>query len=1417
ARDYAKNSPGSRYYNAGVDGVMAPEKMGTHGKEGFFWQEVGTYDLNAGVHTVSLHDTSGYYARCKGFFITSNLEEAPSDDLDFLSKYYTANAVITASVPDNQFPYWATQPMTEQEVITLENDTFKVNFIQGVGAKGNLVQNEIFVKKDGAWVKVKDKSEQFGYLMMNADASEAAVKSTLNGEVFAQTITANGVNNRFTTEKFFETGVGYWFVPDAVQKISDNEVKLFFPAKDCANLTVTVSLDDLVKEPKFKLDATFNKDGAYSFLLFSGDALEESKINRTIAPFMYTRTGVPTTTNVISELFMFTPMVAFAAEEDAGEVVQGIVVDPSSTYQAVTYADTAHYGYLLRDKENGVRAQITAPLMGTAEANFKAGDSYTIAYRVLAGTDGWYNTFKHVTEDLYNVSDIRTNYYGTLNDAVYNIDDLVMDDKYVGWDDNGMGFYYAEMDHQVAQCNILQMVQRYLMTEDEAFLDERVAPTVAFMLSRKNNHFNYDLSDTTVLGSNELTATPSIGDAAQWAALYEMSQGRMPHTLQTAINKGASNIPAYVSFYNMTGDTKYLESIKTAADAVIAKLSDATYNKGIRTSGFVLDDYTVYIAYLMYAYQLTGEQKYLDAAEEFSQGLMTALSAMGYQNGYANNMYHVDPQTAADEHVIASDRAPWWWHGDFQWRVENEYGVSKPAEGMVSVVDEDDAPGWTFATAGLTTEHTFTAGNSNFILMNTWAPFMYKMADWTGDKYFETQGRNAILGRFTNYPGYYIERYYTDYMKPVYPYEGPEYNILYYTHVAPFQAIIEDFQIQEAQSRSNGKISFPEIWASSYSYFNSIQYGAKPGKMYDEEGMWLNNARDVVKSSDINVNYVAAKKDGVFGAALVNESANAVSTDITLGGALAGFNGAVTLYDEEGNKTETTATNGVFDVNIPAKGIVTAMVKSDLVTKPAYALDKILYNPTLEKTQSSHTNGKGYVIQFNPDKYHAYVYVIDKDIQSLTVEYEANGEKKTVTDNKYPFEALVKVESGSAEFNYKLTVTKKDGTTENYGNGILAPLSNGPSVENIKETIEKAVAEQTTVKKPEISAKIPATYNKKIKVARMGVGNGKVRIVTNAGDYGIELEPNILTGLYARGTFNHKTYGSFNFDSYIVGSEGSTGAIIALINTPEILKGGKIEDFSMTNFELSAKPFTDKLPEPKKPYDKGTTEEKKDQAATKLPDTFKAEGYKVGNIGGMKNQKLRIPIPYKELGFEPAENALKGLYIRGVLKAKDGSGTVPFEGVIESNDVREEYGVSVVSFILPETPETYQLDKVEISKTPFTGEMVIEKQETVEVPANFEPFKVTALNTGSNAQGFRVVVKLDQFPFAVKAGTLKGYPAHIKVTDKEGKTVETDVTILNSEERSDGAGTTLILPLDAFSGKIKMEGCKAELTISPKK
>ena len=1189
ARDYASNRPGSRYYNAGLDGVMAPEKMGTHNKEGFVWQEVATYELAAGTHTICVYDTSGYYARCKGFFLSDNMEYVPNDDLEYLKKTFGAFGAGYASIPDNQFPYWATQPIQERELVSIENDTFKINFIQGIGTKGNLVQNEIYVKKDGQWVKIKDKLEKFGYLMMYAEKSERAfvrapgesIGSHNGGENFAQYFTVDGAQARVTTMDFFGSGIGYWFLPNNVQKISDTKVKLSFPAKDCASLSVIVSLDDLAKEPKFELDASFTKDGAYSFLLFSGDALEQSAVNRSLVPFIYTRKGVPDVDTVISETFMFTPMVAFAVKEDAGEIVKGIAVDPTSTIQDVAYEETARYGYLLRDKENNLCPQIVAPMFGTEASNFKAGDTYTFAYRILAGTDGWYDTFKHVSEDFYNVTDIRTNYYGTLNDAVYNIDDLMMDDKYGGWDDNVRGFYYAEYDHTASQCNPLQLVQRYLMSEDETYLDERVAPTIAFMLSRGANHFNYDIADTSVLGSKNIVNTPAVGDSAAWISLYEMSQGRMPYALQIAINKNSTNIPASANFYRLTGNETYLANIRTMADGLIDKLDNAEYNKGVAETGFVLNGYSDNIPPLMYTYQLTGDKKYLEAAEEYTQLLMTALSSMGYQNGYADNMYHVDPQTAADAHIINADAANWWWHGDIQWRRENEYGTWKPAAGMQSIVHEDDAPGWTFATVGLTTEHLATAGHSNFILMNTWAPYMFKMTDWTGDEFFRTQGRNAIIGRFTNYPGYYIDRYYTNYMKPEYPYEGPEYNILYFTHVAPFQAIVEDFQMQEAWARTEGNVEFPEIWAGSYSYFNSNQYGAHPGKMYNEEGMWLNNERDIVKSSDVNLNYVAAKKDGVFGVVLMNEAQTVVSSDITLGGALNGFNGTVVLYDKDGNTTQTTATNGMFTVSVPARGAVTAMVKSTLVKKPTYALDKIVYNPAVEKTQTTHKNGKGYVIQINPDIYHAFLYVTDQDIKSITVDYEVNGKKNTVTDDKYPFDALIKVNSGSAEFKYTITATKADGKTEEYGSAVLAPLSNGPTEDTIKEKVKKPEIVYTVGKKPEISTEIPADYRKKIKVERLGGTSETIRIVTNASEYGIDLEPGILAGLYARGTFNGEGR-SFNFDSYVLSNEGSTGTIVTIIPKPSEFGNAKVENYTMTHFELSAKPFTDKLPEAQK-------------------------------------------------------------------------------------------------------------------------------------------------------------------------------------------------------------------------------------------
>ena len=51
--------------------------------------------------------------------------------------------------------------------------------------------------------------------------------------------------------------------------------------------------------------------------------------------------------------------------------------------------------------------------------------------------------------------DLRTNVYHSLNDAIYNATDLIMDDTYGGWDDKDMGFYNMEAKMVSTQSNVV--------------------------------------------------------------------------------------------------------------------------------------------------------------------------------------------------------------------------------------------------------------------------------------------------------------------------------------------------------------------------------------------------------------------------------------------------------------------------------------------------------------------------------------------------------------------------------------------------------------------------------------------------------------------------------------------------------------------------------------------------------------------------------------------------------------------------------------------------------------------------------------------------------------------------------------------------------------------------------------------------
>lgn len=1241
-RDYATNQPGTRTFHVAVDGLQAAERFGDHGMEGFRWSEVGVYHLEEGIHELSLVDTSGFFARSEGFFLTEDLSLVPPENKEELLKIAQPMSLFDL-LPSADFPVWAKEDVTPIKTDTIENDTVKVVFHQGVGEKATLVQNEIFVKDGGQWLQVKGKTEELGFLMMSALHSEMAGENE-QFAIIKQTAMVNGTEVTAFADNFFKSGLPVWFIPSAYTKVADNKIELTFPNTE-ADLKVTFELDSLADDPKVTLKADFHQAGAYSFMLYSGDGVAYEDYETVTAPLLYVKKTVPTSSYMIPESYLFTPMATLHYTESQSKVpgkqlTSGVVMDPTSVPQGFTYPDTSHFGLVLRDPDGKVRPQFMAPMFGTDNSLFESGDNYEVSYRIVNHLNSWYDTLTHVSEKMYNFKDLRTNYFHSVNEAIFNATDLMMDDDYGGWDPVNMAHYNMEERHLTTTSNAMTAVQRYLLTENEEILDERAIPTLAFMLSRQNYHFKITDSQG---GGNYISNLPSPlgGTVANYSAsvyggLYEMTQGRMPYLMNTAIQsaKESGNLAGVTdqaAMHKYTGDPAYLTRVKTLADQYLANNPNSPNNRESRfVSGFIYGDYIPMVTTFLAAYEATGDQKYLDAAEESGQLLATSLWTTGYHNDYATTDYTVNPVETAERPLVA-DRFTFWWHGDQQWRLGNPDGEAKPPQESGPPLVEETAPGWLIAKAGMGTEHPRTPGHGNIIYMNNWAGMLIKLSEYTGDPYFETMARNAMIGRFGNYAGYYQDRPIFHQMKANYPYEGPDYTSVYWHHIPVFISMLEDFLINSTWSKSEQNISFPSIYQSGYAYFASNQFGHAPGKFYEEEDMWLWLDRGIIEPDTVEIDYITARKDGVLGLALMNEGNESITSTISLGEKIEGgasYSGTATVYEANGASSSISVVNGQFTIDIPAKGISSVVLNIPSVRAPAFAKTDYVYSNNSRSTVTEHSRGKGHVIQISPDSYHAYVYTSDMDdtTSKLTMTYQIGEEQFTAEKVGYPYEFLIKVDDPTKRFTYTLAATKTNGQVESLGGGMLAP----------NDYVDAGITMPGTIKNFE-------PFNTTVSVKGMNATD--IRLVVPVEDFPFQVTENLLIGLRVTGTFTHKTNGSIlELDSLIKSNEVRTNGTTVLVVYPTAAV--PLMDYKDYNVVLTLYPS-----EPLGDFDAF-------DVTVSQPGMNPAEGV------------IRLVVPVAPFPFPVTENSLKNLRITGTLTHKTDGSTLNLDSIILRNEVR---------------------------------------------------------------------------------------------------------------------------------------------------
>ena len=627
-------------------------------------------------------------------------------------------------------------------------------------------------------------------------------------------------------------------------------------------------------------------------------------------------------------------------------------------------------------------------------------------------------------------------------------------------------------------------------------------------------------SDTLPIGYTAMgfpegkEGTSGIGNSSYFGA-YKMTMGMMPMYqylaavrlngtyISKAIQSGVNNPSEYLWQSRALAlnkpdsddetEAKQLSRAKTHAGwyvdrRVNLEYTDAQIAKGANNAPgdelFIFKDFTPNIHVLLELYEETKEQKYLDAAQESARRLIATLWSTYMPE--KNENYVIDSARADYiNRVLKSNRAnEMWWHGDTRFRL----GEADDAWGSVSggyipkwndTAKEQEVttvPAWTVSRVGLGIEQTMTFGYySGNIIMSTWAADLMRIAHLTGDEMLETYARNAVVGRFANYPSYYLTEYSTYQQQKDFPYIGPDTTQIYHHHIPVMISMLQDFLFSQAYSWSNKAVDFPSVRSQGYHYYSNRHYGFAPGKVYNEKNMWLWMKKGLVTVDNKQIDWFGARKDGRAAFVFTNASSEPVTTTVNFGDEVAmGARVNSVIYTPSGNSTKIIE-NKTTTVTVPPKATVAIAFNAN-IEAPAYSK---MYGTNLTDRSKSfaassvvNTNDVlGHVVQISPSSYNAYVYSTyrptsvdaENGISRMIIRYSIGGATwQAATDLTFPFEFSIPVSDSTKNFQYKVELYDKN--SKKIGISDTCTLSACSYVEEVPIKLVTGTTRGTTVK-----------------------------------------------------------------------------------------------------------------------------------------------------------------------------------------------------------------------------------------------------------------------------------------------------------------------------------------------------------------
>lgn len=235
-----------------------------------------------------------------------------------------------------------------------------------------------------------------------------------------------------------------------------------------------------------------------------------------------------------------------------------------------------------------------------------------------------------------------------------------------------------------------------------------------------------------------------------------------------------------------------------------------------------------------------------------------------------------------------------------------------------------------------------------------------------------------------------------------------------------------DYLVSDAFARSQGQINFPHEYIEGYAYLQNKFYGHAKGKFYNYAGVQLWMPSRLLRSESVELNYVAGRVGDTLLLAFTNQSAQPVTSTVTLNPKWVQVKQGAALQSLVGDVNNLKDSS--FTVTVPANGITALAITP--VTMHSSFQSKVLtavQDNSNDFVSIPQGNAKALLFKLGQFGRRLFIYLEDDDNKWSRAELiytDKKGKKKTVQKTAYPFEFTVDVDiKKPVKFSLVLTGT----------------------------------------------------------------------------------------------------------------------------------------------------------------------------------------------------------------------------------------------------------------------------------------------------------------------------------------------------------------------------------------------------------